>query len=88
MTYHKVKPITQTRRIEASKIKSTFTTNNNSCQVVKILQALFRICNIVAVVVIVLEPFLYAYFIKLFRCRAAARTTQTGSKVRTKMRYK
>ena len=57
MTYHKVKPITQTRRIEASKIKSTFTTNNNSCQVVKILQALFRICYIVAVVVIVLEPF-------------------------------
>ena len=88
MTYHKVKPITQTRRIEAPKIKSTFTTNNNSCQVVKILQALFRICYIVAVVVIVLEPFLYAYFIKLFRCHAAARTTQTGSKVRTKMRYK
>ena len=88
MTYHKVKPITHTRRIEASKIKSTLTTNNNSCQVVKILQALFRICYIVAVVVIVLEPFLYAYFIKLFRCRAAAKTTQTGSEVRTKMRYK
>ena len=41
MTYYKVKPITQARRIEDLKIKCTLIGMNNGCQVVKVEVALF-----------------------------------------------